>query len=67
MAKAFDGQKKAKLGTEKNPAAVTVKTKKRMAEVEKIFEENGWNMQLNFQVRDSIILQIPLLLKGDLP
>jgi SWIM/SEC-C metal-binding protein len=42
MAKIFDGQKKAKLGTEKNPAAVTVKTKKRSAEVEKIFEENGW-------------------------
>jgi SWIM/SEC-C metal-binding protein len=42
MAKIFDGQKKAKLGTEKNPAVVTVKTKKRSAEVAKIFEENGW-------------------------
>ena len=42
MAKIFDGQKKTKLGTDKNPAAVTVKTKKRMAEVTKIFEDNGW-------------------------
>ena len=42
MAKIFNGQKKAKLGTEKNPAIVTVKTKKRSEEVAKIFEENGW-------------------------
>jgi SWIM/SEC-C metal-binding protein len=42
MAKIFNGQKKAKLGTEKNPAIVTVKTKKRSAEVAKLFEENGW-------------------------
>jgi SWIM/SEC-C metal-binding protein len=42
MAKIFDGKKKTKLGTEKNPAIVTVKTKKRMAEVAKIFEDNGW-------------------------
>jgi SWIM/SEC-C metal-binding protein len=42
MAKIFDGKKATKLGTEKNPAVVTVKTKKRMAEVKKIFEENGW-------------------------
>jgi SWIM/SEC-C metal-binding protein len=42
MAKIFNGQKKAKLGTEKNPATVTVKTKKRSAEVAKLFEENGW-------------------------
>ena len=42
MAKIFDGKKTTKLGTEKKPAVVTVKTKKRMAEVAKIFEDNGW-------------------------
>jgi len=30
MEKIFDGKKKLKLGTEKNPAIVNVKTKKRM-------------------------------------
>ena len=42
MAKVFDGKKTTKLGTEKNPAVVNVKTKKRMKEVAKIFEKNGW-------------------------
>jgi len=43
MIKKFDGQKTARLGTPKNPAAVTVKTKKRLKEVTSIFEENGWS------------------------
>jgi preprotein translocase subunit SecA len=42
MEKIFDGKKKLKLGTDKNPAVVRVKTKKRMKEVAKIFEKNGW-------------------------
>jgi SWIM/SEC-C metal-binding protein len=42
MKKRFDGQKTAKLGTDKNPAVVNVKTKKRAKEVESIFEENNW-------------------------
>ncbi|UCD30957.1 MAG: SEC-C domain-containing protein [Desulfobacterales bacterium] len=42
MEKIFDGKKKLKLGTEKNPATVNVKTKKRMKEVEKIFKKNDW-------------------------
>lgn len=42
MEKIFDGKKKLKLGTEKNPAIVNVKTKKRMNEVAKIFEKNDW-------------------------
>ena len=42
MEKVFDGKKTAKLGTEKNPARVRVKTKKRMKEVATIFEKNGW-------------------------
>lgn len=46
MEKIFDGKKTAKLGTEKNPAVVYVKTKKRMKEVEKIFEKNGWKYSI---------------------
>jgi len=42
MEKIFDGQKTAKLGSEKRPAVVHVKTKKRMKEVASIFEEKGW-------------------------
>jgi SWIM/SEC-C metal-binding protein len=42
MEKKFDGKKTAKLGTEKNPAVVNVKTKKKMKEVATIFEKNGW-------------------------
>ena len=42
MKKIFDGKIEAKLGTEKNPAVVNVKTKKRMKEVASIFEEKGW-------------------------
>lgn len=42
MAKIYDGKKTIKLGTEKNPAVVNVKTKKRMNEVAKIFEDKGW-------------------------
>ena len=42
MEKLYDGKKTARLGTEKNPAVVNVKTKKRMKEVISIFEKNGW-------------------------
>ncbi|MFC1819472.1 PBPRA1643 family SWIM/SEC-C metal-binding motif protein [Thermodesulfobacteriota bacterium] len=42
MEKIFDGKKTTKLGTQKNPAVVNVKTKKRMKEVTSIFEKNGW-------------------------
>ncbi|MFC1515815.1 PBPRA1643 family SWIM/SEC-C metal-binding motif protein [Thermodesulfobacteriota bacterium] len=42
MEKIFNGKKKLKLGTEKNPAVVNVKTKKRMKEVEKILKKNDW-------------------------
>jgi SWIM/SEC-C metal-binding protein len=46
MEKIFNGKKTAKLGTEKNPAVVRVKTKKRMKEVAEIFEQNNWNYQM---------------------
>jgi SWIM/SEC-C metal-binding protein len=42
MEKIYDGKKSAKLGTQKNPAVVHVKTKKRMKEVASIFKEHGW-------------------------
>ena len=41
MARTFDGKKNARLGTAKNPAAVSVKTKTRLNEVSKIFDKNG--------------------------
>ena len=49
MEKVFDGKKKAKLGTDKNPAVVKVKTKKRMKEVAKIFEKNGWKYAIELE------------------
>ena len=42
MEKVFNGQKTAKLGTEKRPAVVNVQTEERLKEVALIFEENGW-------------------------
>jgi SWIM/SEC-C metal-binding protein len=42
MKKIFDGRKTAKLGTEKNPAAVHVETKTRMVEVAAFFKKNDW-------------------------
>jgi SWIM/SEC-C metal-binding protein len=44
--KVFDGQTKAKLGTEKNPASVQVQTEKRAKEVRALFEKNGWHYNL---------------------
>jgi SWIM/SEC-C metal-binding protein len=49
MEKVFNGKKTAKLGTEKNPAVVNVTTKKRMNEVAKIFEKNGWKYTIELQ------------------
>ncbi len=46
MEKIFDGKRPLKLGTEKYPAVVNVKTKERMKEVAKIFEENGWEFKI---------------------
>jgi SWIM/SEC-C metal-binding protein len=46
MKKIFDGKKPTKLGTEKSPAVVHVKTKTRMKEVAKIFEQNNWEYKI---------------------
>lgn len=49
MKKIFDGKKEAKLGTPNNPAVVTVKTKKRMKELEAVFKENGWSYKIELE------------------
>jgi SWIM/SEC-C metal-binding protein len=49
MEKIFDGKKTAKLGTDKNPAVVHVKTKKRLKEVSSIFEKNGWKYKIELE------------------
>jgi SWIM/SEC-C metal-binding protein len=49
MKNVFDGKKTAKLGTEKNPAAITVQTKKRMKELESVFEKNGWKYTIELE------------------
>ena len=66
MEKKYDGQKNVKLGTKKNPAAVHVKTKKRMKEVESIFKEHGWEYTIELDkdkeenIRDlEILLNTP--------
>jgi SWIM/SEC-C metal-binding protein len=45
----FDGKKTAKLGTEKNPARVTVQTEKRRKEVAAAFEKNGWKYKVELE------------------
>ncbi len=42
----FDGKKSAKLGTEKNPAVVTVQTEEKLKEVASLFEERGWKYRI---------------------
>ena len=39
----FDGQKPARLGTPKNPAALRVKTKKRAKEIDTLLKTHGWH------------------------
>jgi SWIM/SEC-C metal-binding protein len=45
----FDGKKRAKLGTKKNPAVVTVQTEKRLKEVTAAFEATGWNYKIGLE------------------
>lgn len=45
----FDGKKNSKLGTEKNPACVTVQTEKRLKEVTSAFEKNGWSYRIELE------------------
>jgi SWIM/SEC-C metal-binding protein len=49
MEKIFDGKKTGKIGTEKNPAVVTVQTEERVKELESVFEENGWKYTIELE------------------
>jgi len=49
MEKIFDGKKTAKIGTEKNPATVTVQTEERLKEVAAIFEAHGWKYTIELE------------------
>ncbi|MBW1776499.1 MAG: SEC-C domain-containing protein [Deltaproteobacteria bacterium] len=46
MEKIFNGKKAARLGTEKNPAVVTVASSERMKEVAAVFEKAGWKYRI---------------------
>ena len=68
MEKVFDGIKKAKLGTEKNPAVVRVKTKKRSKEVASIFEKNRWSYKIELDRKKAEdIADLELLLNPPQP
>ncbi len=49
MAKIYNGKKMAKLGTEKKPAVVNVKTEERLREIALIFEENRWKYTIGLE------------------
>ncbi|WP_281649070.1 PBPRA1643 family SWIM/SEC-C metal-binding motif protein [Parendozoicomonas sp. Alg238-R29] len=62
----FSGKRQARLGTEKNPASITVKTEERKAELETVFLDNGWsytivvNEEVDENVNDlELLKQIP--------
>jgi len=63
MKKPFDDKKTAKLGTEKNPAVVTVQTEERVKELESVFDKNGWKYTIELEPdkpEDSKALEILL-------
>ena len=47
--KIYDGKSKAKLGTKKNPAVVTVQTEERRNDVAAIFEEKDWEYRIDVE------------------
>ncbi len=64
----FDGKVKAKLGSKKNPAIVTVPNKTRAKEVASIFEENGWQYKIEVESgKPEDITQLKQLLKPPKP
>ena len=56
MEKVYDGIKDLKLGTKKNPAVVSVKTKKRMKQVASIFKEHSWEHSIELD-NPAILMQ----------
>ena len=64
----LDDKKTAKLGTEKNPAVVTVKTEKRLKEVKAQFKEKGWRYTIELEPdKPEDITQLELLLNPPQP
>lgn len=64
----LDDKKTAKLGTEKNPAVVTVKTEKRLKEVKAQFKEKGWKYTIELEPdKPEDITQLELLLNPPQP
>ena len=64
----LDDKKTAKLGTEKNPAVVTVKTEKRLKEVTAQFKEKGWKYTIELEPdKPEDITQLELLLNPPQP
>ena len=64
----LDDKKTAKLGTEKNPAVVTVKTEKRLKEVKAQFKEKGWRYTIELVPdKPEDITQLELLLNPPKP
>lgn len=47
MEKIFDGKKKARLGTEKNPVKISVQTEKKRKEMAAKCEASGWYCQID--------------------
>jgi SWIM/SEC-C metal-binding protein len=45
----FDGKKVGKLGTEMNPAVVTVQTEKRRKEIIATFQKRGWKYKVELE------------------
>ncbi|MBW1817811.1 MAG: SEC-C domain-containing protein [Deltaproteobacteria bacterium] len=68
MKKIFDGQKTAKLGTEKKPAVVNVQTEERLKELASIFEEKGWEYTIGLeQDKPEDITDLEILLNQPKP
>jgi len=44
-----DLEKRAKLGTEKNPAVVQVRTEARLKEVSRLFNDKGWKYKIGLE------------------
>ena len=64
----LDDKKTAKLGTEKNPAVVTVKTEKRLNEVKEQFKEKGWKYTIELEPdKPEDLTQLELLLNPPPP
>jgi SWIM/SEC-C metal-binding protein len=64
----LDDKKTAKLGTEKNPAVVTVQTKKRLNEVTAQFKEKDWKYTIELEPdKPEDTTQLELLLNPPRP